>query len=158
MSQRSWLELKIPPPVVALLLAGVAWLIAWAVPVFALDLPGVLRKGLAATLVLAGLSFDVLALLRFRSARTTINPLDPSRSSALVERGVYRITRNPMYLGLLLVLAGWTVWLDHALTFVVLPLFVAYITRFQIVPEERILADRFGEPYAGYRTRVHRWL
>lgn len=153
-----WLELKIPPPVVALLLAGAAWVVAWALPVLALELPNMLRRGLAASLALGGLSFDVLALLRFRSARTTINPLDPSRSSALVERGVYRITRNPMYLGLLLVLAGWTVWLDHALTFAVLPLFVAYITRFQILPEERVLSARFGASYDAYRARVRRWL
>lgn len=153
-----WLETKIPPPVVAAILGVVAWRVARALPSLALDLPDLLRGVPAALLAATGLALDATALRTFFAARTTVSPLDPSRTSALVERGLYRFTRNPMYLGLLLILAGWTIWLDHALAFVVLPGFVFYITRFQIVPEERALRERFGDGFSHYAARVSRWL
>lgn len=153
-----WLELKVPPPVVAAVLAALAWLIARAFPGLALPLSESARFAATALLAAVGLSLDGYALFNFLRARTTINPMQPRNSSTLVERGPYRFTRNPMYLGLLLVLSGWTLWLDNALAFIVLPLFVAYITRFQILPEERSLADRFGASFAAYRARVRRWI
>ena len=80
-------------------------------------------------------------------------------TATVVTTGVYRFTRNPMYVGLTLVLAGWCVGLGTAVGLVVtVPLLVAYLTRFQIVPEERALARHFGEPFADYRARVRRWL
>lgn len=94
----------------------------------------------------------------FRAARTTTNPLRSGAPSALVTSGVYRLSRNPMYAGLLLCLAGWALHLAHPLPFLVPPLFVAYMNRFQIAPEERSLAERFGADFAAYRNRVRRWL
>ena len=97
-------------------------------------------------------------LLAFRASRTTINPLRPKRVSALVTVCVYRITRNPMYVGLCCILLAWAVHLAALPAFLGPPAFVLYVTRFQIVPEERALAELFGERYLEYAARVRRWL
>lgn len=72
--------------------------------------------------------------------------------------GPYRFTRNPMYLGMVLILLAWCLWLGNAAALLALAAFVGYITRFQIVPEERALAGRFGAAYEDYRRRVRRWV
>lgn len=152
----STLELKIPPPLVALVLGAVMWGVSTLGPQLPLE-PG-LRRGLAGVLVLAALAFDLSGLLAFRSAHTTIHPQRPERTTALVTGGVYRITRNPMYLGLAGLLLAWAVWLSALWPFAGIVCFVLYITRFQIRPEERILRAAFGDPYADYTARVRRWL
>ena len=97
----------------------------------------------------------VLAFLR---ARTTIHPHRPAHASALVTTGLYRYSRNPMYLALLLVLAGWAVALANGLAFLLLPGFVLSLDRLQIRPEERILRAKFGAAYEAYARSVRRWL
>jgi protein-S-isoprenylcysteine O-methyltransferase Ste14 len=106
----------------------------------------------------AGIALAAAALLRFRAARTTVNPLDPGKASQLVTGGVFRLSRNPMYLGLTLLLIGWALWLGSASPWVVPPLFVLVMTVAQIIPEEQALGRLFGEPYADYRRRVARWI
>ena len=150
------LELKIPPPLVALCVALMMWLTSWIVG--PADLPRLLRVGAALALLVVGLGLDVAGLASFLHAKTTINPLRPAATSALVVSGVYRITRNPMYVGMLLVLLGWATYLGNGAAYLLAPLFVFYIGRFQIVPEERMLADKFGADFAAYRARVRRWL
>ena len=106
---------------------------------------------LVAALLLIGSALDL-----FRRAHTRPEPWQPA--SSLVVRGTYRFTRNPMYLGLLLILAGWAAALANAVAVVLLPGFVAYVTRFQILPEERILRSRFGAEFEAYARTVRRWL
>lgn len=84
--------------------------------------------------------------------------MDPSKASRLVTDGVFRISRNPMYLGLVLLLIGWAVWLGSASPWLVPPLFVTVITVVQIIPEERALGQRFGDQYRTYQQRVARWV
>jgi protein-S-isoprenylcysteine O-methyltransferase Ste14 len=151
-----WLELKVPPPAVALLLGLGMWWLSPHTP--APDAPQTLRAGLAVLLVLVGGGFDMAGLWAFRQQRTTVNPLRPANSSALVTGGVYRFTRNPMYVGMALFLLAWAVWLGAPLALLGPVAFVAYITRFQIKPEERVLATLFGTAYADYTRRVRRWL
>ncbi|MBS0396154.1 MAG: isoprenylcysteine carboxylmethyltransferase family protein [Proteobacteria bacterium] len=115
-------------------------------------------RGLAAVPGLLAILLVASALRRFRAAGTTVNPLDPDAASHLVTGGVYRWTRNPMYLGLLLLLAAWALWMRSAAPWVVLPLFVGFLTVAQIRPEEAALQRRFGEAYDAYRARVRRWL
>ena len=109
-------------------------------------------------LALAGGALALAGLAEFRRVRTTFNPLAPQRASALVTTGVYRITRNPMYLGMLLVLAGWAWWLGSAAAWLGLPLSVLALNRLQIQPEERAMRQRFGDEYQRYAARVRRWL
>lgn len=151
-----WLEHKIPPPAVAALAGAAMWLAAPLGP--ALTLGSTPRHVLAAILVIVAVAFDLLGLLAFRASRTTINPLRPERATALVTGGVYRITRNPMYLGLCLILLAWAIYLSALLPFLGPVIYVLYMTRFQILPEERALGRLFGEQYARYATRVRRWL
>lgn len=151
-----WLEHKVPPPVVGAVIA----LLMWGLSKLGTPLPlgDLARYAATAVLVAIGLGFDVLGLLAFRAKRTTVNPLRPDKASALVDGGVYRMTRNPMYVGMLCLLLGWAVFLVAPLALIGPVLFVLYITRFQIIPEERILRERFGEPYEGYLRQVRRWI
>lgn len=150
------LEHTIPPPAVAVFVAAGMWTVAGTGPQLALT-PGPMYLAVTA-LVTAGLAFSLLGVWAFRASRTTVNPLKPERASALVTDGVYRLTRNPMYVGMAFVLLAWAVYLSAMLPFVGIAVFVAFITRLQIVPEERVLHGRFGDTYAAYAARVRRWL
>lgn len=152
----SALELKIPPPVAAALFAGAMWAISFASPV--LDVPESVRNPAAMILALAGGALVIAGMISFALARTTINPMKPETTSSLVRSGVYAISRNPMYVGLLLVLAGWAVYLASAWALLGPVAFVPYMNRFQISPEERALSALFGAEYAAYTSKVHRWL
>ena len=150
------MNLLVPPPVVLALVAAAMWgidrwldtgrvAVTWQVP-------------LAVALLVAGAGLMVAAAAALIAAHTTINPMMPGRASRLVTGGLFRWSRNPIYLGDLLLLAALAVWLGQIASLALLPMFVAYIDRFQIRPEERALAARFGAEYAAYRARVRRWL
>jgi protein-S-isoprenylcysteine O-methyltransferase Ste14 len=150
------LELKIPPPAVALITALLMWLVSRAIP--ALDFGFPARRVFAIGLAAIGVATAISGVITFRRARTTVNPLKPESASSLVNWGVYTLTRNPMYLGLLLVLTGWAIFLSNPLAFLFLPVFVLYINRFQIAPEERALTSLFRQDFVAYQSRVRRWL
>ena len=150
------LELKVPPPVVALVLGLAMWAVSRLTPTF--EVEGPLRFAAAVCAALIGATFSAAGVTAFRRAKTTLNPMRPATASSLVTRGIYRITRNPMYVGLLFVLVGWAAFLCAPWALAGPALFVAYITRFQIAPEERALMSAFGEVYASYKARVRRWL
>ena len=150
------LELKIPPPAVAVLLAGAMWGISLVAPLF--EVPAFIRVAAAVTIALAGGGFSLAGVISFRRARTTVNPMKPETTSSLVCSGIYGVTRNPMYVGLLLVLVAWAVFLSSAWALLGPLAFVLYINRFQIAPEERVLSAIFGTGYSAYKSRVRRWL
>ena len=132
------------------------WLAAVLLPSLAFDVPG--RVAVAIAFAVAGAVVALAGVAAFRRASTTVNPIRPEAVSSLVTSGVYRITRNPMYLGFLLALIGWAVWLAHPLSLLVVPLFVIYMNRFQIVPEERVLRARFETAFDSYSGGTRRWL
>lgn len=150
------LENKVPPPVVALVCAGGMKLISAHSPVLAAPDPA--RRAAAGVLAAAGLGVAVAGLLSFKKAGTTANPLKPETATALVTGGIYRFTRNPMYLGVLTMLLAWAVWLAAPAALLGAAAFWAYIGRFQIGPEERVLERLFGREYADYCARAPRWL
>ncbi len=117
-----------------------------------------LQAPVAGAFLAAGVVLMAAAVASFVAARTTINPLKPSRASRLVTGGVFRFSRNPIYLGDLLILAAVAVWLGQIGNVALLAVFVWYIDRFQIRPEERALSTLFGAEYAAYCARVRRWL
>ena len=139
-----------------LLCGAAAWAAARALPALIVPLPG--RGALAIAVLALGLAIELVAAARFLRARTTVSPLSPQKATTLVTGGLNRISRNPMYVGQALLLAGWALWLAHALAPLGAVAYVLWITRFQILPEERALAARFGEDYAAYRARTPRWL
>ena len=152
------LELKVPPVALALITAAGMLALAWLLPAAALPLPATGARLAAGALGAAGIAVALAGVLAFRRMRTTVNPMAPERATALVAVGVFRASRNPMYLGMLLVLAGWAVFLGNAAAALLVPAFVAWMTRFQILPEERALTARFGASYLDYCARVRRWL
>ncbi len=152
------LEHRIPPPVVGAVVAAGMWALASKVGL--LPLPDFGFKGaLTGLLVAVGLAFDLAGLRAFLARRTTVNPLRPERASSLVTDGVYRITRNPMYIGMVFLLLAWGLYLADASALVLGPVgYVLYLNRFQIGPEERVLLGLFGDEYRAYMARVRRWL
>ena len=149
------LELRIPPPAVGLLIAAAMWAIAG----ISLATLAVSNTDFAATVVaLVGIGFDIAGLISFRRAKTTINPLRPDKTSSLVSSGVYRITRNPMYVGMLFLLIAWAIYLSSPWALLGPLAFVLYMNRFQISPEERVLAGLFGDDFENYKKKVRRWL
>jgi protein-S-isoprenylcysteine O-methyltransferase Ste14 len=151
----SSLELKLPPPVVALLVAVAMWVVAFLIP--SSSAPS-FRVTIALGAAAVAVAFSVSGVLAFRKAKTTKNPMKPEAASSLVVTGIYKVTRNPMYVGLSILLLAWAVFLWSAWVLVGPLVFVAYISRFQIAPEERVLAQLFGAEYAAYKARVRRWL
>jgi len=150
------LELKVPPPCVALVFGFLMWLVSPLIT--SVDVRFGIRVGVAVAVACIGAIFGISAMVWFRRAKTTMSPIKPGAASALVTGGVFRFTRNPMYLSLLLYLVAWALYLSNWLALLFLPLFVLYINRFQIAPEERTLSLLFGAEYAAYRGRVRRWL
>lgn len=156
MPRRHFLENRIPPPIVAAGIAALMTLAARRLPGLALPFAGQVIAGWVITGI--GVASAVAGAITFRGHHTTTNPLKPESASTLVEAGIYRRTRNPMYVGVTLVLAGYGVGLGHPVALALTALFPAYIQRFQIGPEERALNQIFGEAYAAYQSRVPRWL
>ena len=152
----STLELKIPPPLVALLIGVAMWFLARSGP--SLELPLFARAAAFIVIALLGGALAIAGDLEFKRARTTINPFKPDNTTSLVTSGIYGLTRNPMYVGLTLGLVGWAAFLCSASALAGPVAFVLYIARFQIMPEERILAAKFGATYGDYTSRVRRWL
>ena len=109
-------------------------------------------------LALIGIVVGAMGIFAFHHASTTVNPFKPTDTSTLVTSGIYRVSRNPMYLGLLLVLSGWAIVLSNLISVTFLPAFVAYMTRFQIAPEEQALLSKFGSEFMEYKKSVRRWL
>jgi protein-S-isoprenylcysteine O-methyltransferase Ste14 len=150
------LETKVPPPLVAVCAAIIMWGISRLAPQIAM--PSGIRLAVSLAIVVTGVACAATGALTFRRARTTLNPHTPEETSSLVSTGIYRVTRNPMYLGLLRVLVGWAAFLSSAWALLGLAGFVGYMSRFQIAPEERALARLFGSEYESYKARVRRWL
>jgi protein-S-isoprenylcysteine O-methyltransferase Ste14 len=132
------------------------WLAVWALPSMRLAIPAHVVPAIAIALV--GVLVILTGIIEFRRARTTVNPMNPSAASSLVVKRVYALTRNPMYLGFAIILLGWAVFLSHPLSLLVVPCFISYMNRFQIIPEERALEALFGSEFRLYSARVRRWL
>ncbi|MFC5698794.1 methyltransferase family protein [Pseudomonas sp. GCM10022186] len=152
----NWLEHRIPPPLVAILFGILMWLLSLLTPT--IDAAAVWRTGASLALLLVGVAVCLSGVLSFHRAATTVNPLKPDTATALVSAGIYRYTRNPMYLGFAIVLVAWSIYLASPIALLGVAGFVLYMNRFQIGPEEQALAGLFGEAFSAYRIRVRRWL
>jgi protein-S-isoprenylcysteine O-methyltransferase Ste14 len=146
----------IPPPLWTLLFAAAMWVLARHYPLVT-AIPDPWNRLGWLVMALATVT-PIAALVRFRQAHTTVNPHKPQEATALVTTGVYAWTRNPMYLGLTILLLGLAIELKALSAFLGPVLFVPLIQRFQILPEEHALRLRFGETYGEYCRRVNRWL
>lgn len=152
----SSLELKIPPVAQVVVIGGLMWLMAAISREFLLPLA--VRWWAAFLFIGLGMVLILASVWQFRRAHTTLTPLDPAEVSVLVTSGVYRISRNPIYAGFLFWLCGWGCYLANPYAFIGPVIFVIYMNRFQILPEERALRERFGAEYDSYFRLVRRWL
>jgi protein-S-isoprenylcysteine O-methyltransferase Ste14 len=149
-----FLNTKIPPPIVAILFAVMIFYFSDS---FAyVDLP--FKIYISLFFVLLGFFITFSSARNFKKKETTVNPIKPEEASQLVTDGFFKITRNPMYLGMLLFLLGLSIYNGLIVGLVFLPLFVGYITFFQIIPEERAMIKIFGEDYKAYMKKVRRWI
>lgn len=151
------MKLKIPPLAQGAAALLLIWLLDRYIPVYRFDFR--YQNMLAAAISLPGLFIAAAGIIAFRQSKTTVDPRRPEKASALVVQGVYKFTRNPMYLGLLLAIIGFALYLGALPGVIVAPvLFVLFINRFQIAPEESALSKKFGQDYIKYCTKVRRWL
>ena len=149
------MRLVIPPPVQGVIAAILMWAIAKFVP--ALNTPFNGSLNLALVVGAFGLAIEFMALFMFLQAKTTVSPLAPQKTETLVVNGLYKYSRNPMYLGLAFLLIAYAIWLSNPLSTLVILGFVRWITKFQIEPEEEILREKFGNEFIEYQDRVGRW-
>lgn len=152
----SALENRIPPPFIMVIFAIFMKGMALAGPVVEVALA--VRILVAAVLFLIGTLLAFAGVRTFRQSATTISPLNPDTASSLVQTGVYRFSRNPMYVGMAMYLIAWAAFLSSILALIGVVGFVVYMNRFQITPEERALAELFGSDFDNYQLQVRRWL
>lgn len=155
MNRKNWLECRIPPPVVLLGLAALMVTLsksdAWVLTGSINNLAGIAIAALGITIMSSG-------FVSFRKNRTTVNPLAPNRTSNIVATGIYKLSRNPMYLGMVFCLSGLCVYLSTVTGGFLVLFYIVFLTRFQIAPEERMLVEKFGVEFEVYCSRVRRWL
>lgn len=149
------LELKIPPVIIVVLVAGLMLLVA---PLFPQVQFGPLPNWISLAVAILGVILPLVAAISFRRAQTTVHPSNPEKTSTIVTTGIYRVTRNPMYLGFAFILLGWGLYLGNMVALFGLPAYMFYMNAFQIKPEERILTEKFGQAYQDYRRKANRWL
>jgi len=147
---------RIPPPLVVVIIATLMWWLARFAGPGNFKFEG--QPLFAIIFMTAGIVMMLVAAFSFYKAKTTINPLDPSKASYLITTGMFSFSRNPIYLADLLVLIAWAIWLGNIFNIALLVVFVVYINRFQIAPEERALGILFGDAYREYCARVRRWI
>lgn len=149
-------ELKVPPAALVVVFAVAMWAASTVFSAASFPLPG--ASIIAFALAFIGSGIAVAGVFAFRRHDTTVNPMKPETTATIVTAGIYCVTRNPMYLGIAFVLLGWAIYLANLAALLLVPAFVAYMTRFQIKPEERALLEKFGSNFADYMAAVRRWI
>lgn len=150
------LKLKIPPVIVFALVALIMYLIAERFEQGLIEIP--FRKIILYFLFGTGALFGLVGVIQFIKNKTTVNPHSLTNTNVLVTSGFYSISRNPMYLGLLLLLLCFGVYLQNYFILIGVIIFILYMNEFQIKPEEEFLNEKFGEEYEKYKTNVRRWI
>jgi protein-S-isoprenylcysteine O-methyltransferase Ste14 len=152
----SFLEKKIPPPALLLLFAVLIYLLSRYS--YTLSIDALFKSVIAGLFVLASLCFSFAGVFTFKRHQTTVNPIQPELASTLVKTGIYRYSRNPMYLGMVCMLVALSVFFASPLSLLGVFGFMLYLGRFQIRPEEQALESIFGSEYLDYKSQTRRWL
>ena len=148
------IKTKIPPPLVALTFG---FLIKYTKNIFpVIEIKNEIVFG--SFMIISGLIVILSAITTFKKYHTTITPLNPANATKLITDGIYKFSRNPMYLGLLLVLLGISIILNLIGGFFLIPLFILYLNLFQIIPEENAMVDLFKGEFLEYKENVRRWI
>lgn len=150
------LELKIPPPLIALFCILGMYFTRDLIPSFGIT--EIVVWLFAGTLFIGACLIASVALFQFKKAHTTIHPNVPHKTRQVVISGVYSITRNPMYLALTMLVAAAGIAMQQSAVLLFTLACVLYLQRYQILPEERILEDKFGDEYLAYKSKTRRWM
>ncbi len=150
------LELKVIPPVQFIISASLMYALAHYLPQYHFDLS--IKLPLIVVLILAASVIGILALYGFHKHQTTFHPHTPEKTTTVVDTDIFAYSRNPMYISLVLTLIALGISLQNYSSFTILPMFIWYITRFQIIPEEKMLDKLFPNAYQAYCQKVRRWL
>ena len=150
------MRLKIPPGVQVLLLSSAMLVISRYAVKASFGFTGI--NEFALFCLTGGVAMIGSGIVTFRKAKTTVTPLHPNKASSLVIMGIYQYTRNPMYFGLLLILFSFGLYLQNLASMFVLPLYVWFISKYQIIQEEEALYKVFGDDYKNYKNSVRRWI
>ena len=150
---KKYLNTKIPPPIVTLLCIGIIYLFENQIEYSEPDL-----KAVGIIFLILGLIIIFSAVLKFIKTKTTVDPTRPHKTSNLVINGIYKITRNPMYLGMLFLIMAYAIYNNNVMGCIIIPIFIFYINKFQIEPEEIEMRKKFGESFENYCKKVNRWL
>ncbi|WP_370427161.1 isoprenylcysteine carboxylmethyltransferase family protein [Actinobacillus pleuropneumoniae] len=145
------MELKLPPPLLFILSAILIYFLPQAEVYF-------IPKAFGYLFLLLSAIVGLMSVYAFFKVKTAFTPLDPTQTNKLVVQGIYRVSRNPMYLSLVLALIAWGIWLNSYFAILVIAGFMWYVDRFQIIPEERVLVQKFGKDFTDYQTKVRKWL
>ena len=150
---KKYLNTKIPPPIVTLLCIGIIYLFDIQIEYSEPDL-----KVVGIIFLILGLIIIFSAVLKFIKTKTTVDPTRPYKTSNLVISGIYKITRNPMYLGMLFLIMAYATYNNYVIGCIIIPILIFYINKFQIEPEEIEMIKKFGESFENYCKKVNRWL
>ncbi|HHX8465735.1 TPA: methyltransferase family protein [Vibrio diabolicus] len=150
------LELKVPPVAVFLLAILLMYGLTVLVPSLNISVPFV--EVVVGGLTLLSGYMGIAGVYEFHKVKTTVNPVKPDTASSVVRTGVFSFSRNPMYMALLLLIIAIGLWWQHLSVVLCSVVFVSYMNRFQIKPEERVLERLFGEEYVDYKNHVRRWI
>jgi protein-S-isoprenylcysteine O-methyltransferase Ste14 len=152
------LELKIPPVAFLIFFAFSMWLSARFFPTSQMEFLGRLNLYFSITFAVIGMVILLIAIWEFKKAKTTILPMNPEHTIRLITSGIFKFSRNPIYLGLLTFLVSWGFYLSSLISFLSIGFFIFCLNSLQIVPEERMLEKIFGATYLNYKSRVRRWI
>ena len=148
------MKTRVPPPILALLMIGLVYLSYLLIGSVSFDY----QASVSVLLVIVGRSCALPSYRLFARNKTTISPLTPSETSVLKTQGMYRYSRNPMYLGLLLLIIAATIWFGTWFGIIISLFFILLMNILQIIPEEEALLQIFGEEYLEYKKKVRRWI
>ena len=148
------IKTKIPPPLVALTFGFLVINSKSIFPKIEVGLGGVFGS----FMIIIGIVIILLAIIQFKKYKTSITPLNPSNATKLIVYGIYKFSRNPMYLGLLLILSGISIIQNPIGGLLFVPAFILYINHFQIIPEESAMLDLFKDDFLKYKENVRRWI
>ena len=145
---------KIPPPIVTLLFGLIIYFSKNIFP----EINNMIFYALSLFFIVAGPLILISAARSFRAQQTTINPIDIHKTSSLVVTGIFKYSRNPMYLGMVLILFALSLRFNLIGGIIFTYIFIIYITKFQIIPEEKAMEKIFREEFLEYKNSTRRWV
>ena len=146
--------IKIPPPVLVLILVSSNYFSSKKIDL--IHLPN--QDLISIIILLIGILILINPIFKFIKSKTTIDPIKFKKVNKLIISGIYKYSRNPMYLGLLMIVISTSIFFLNIFSITTPLLFYCWINRFQIKREEIFLTEKFGEEYMSYKTKTRRWI